>query len=66
MKKFKRAILLLIGSVLMMLSVPFTASAATVDTAATGDGRIYLALGVFVVAIVVVILMLVTNKKPKD
>ncbi len=66
MKRFKKAILMLIGSVLTILSVPFTASAAAIDTAATGDGRIYLALGILVVAIVVVILMLVLSKKTKD
>ena len=59
MKSLKKAILMIIGSVLTMLSIPFTASASAIDTAATGDGRIYLALGVLVVAIVVVILMLV-------
>lgn len=66
MKGFKKAILMLISSVLTVLSVPFTASAATVDTAATGDGRIYIALGVLVIAIVVVILMLVLNKGSKE
>ncbi len=43
-------------------------SAVTADTtvAATGDGRTYLAIGVFVVALVVVILMVVLKKKPKN
>ena len=66
MKSFKKALLMLIGFVLTILLVPFTASAASVDTAATGDGRIYIALGVLVVAIIVVILMLVLNKGSKE
>lgn len=65
MKSFTKTMLMLIGSVLTVLSTPFAASAAAVDTAATGDGRIYIALGVLVIAIVVVILMLVLNKGSK-
>lgn len=45
-----------------------SASTVTADTtaAATGDGRTYAAIGVFAVALVVVILMVVLKKKPKD
>ena len=54
---------MIIGSVITMLALPLNVSAAAVDTAATGDGRIYIALGVLAVAIFIVILMLVLSKK---
>ncbi len=43
-----------------------TVTPAAADTAATGDGRIYLAVGVLVVAIVVAVLMIVFKKKEND
>ena len=41
-------------------------SAVTTDTSATGDGRIYMAVGVLAAAVIVAVLMIVFKKKDND
>ncbi len=65
MKKMKKMIAGFIFSVIMAVVFSAAAYAETNDVSAvvTGDGRIYLALGVLAGAVVVVVLMLLLKKK---
>lgn len=65
MKKFTKDFFLIICSVVSLIAMPLSASAAETDAAATGDGRIFLAVGILAAAVVVVVVMLVLSKKTK-
>ena len=68
MKKITYVLTSVLTAVVLMCG--FTASAAafggTADALPTGDGRIYTAVGVLAVAIIVVVLMIVFRKKDGD
>ena len=66
MKKLIKDYFLIFCSVVAIIAMPLYASAAENDAAdATGDGRIFLAVGILAAAIVVVVVMLVLSKKTK-
>jgi len=65
MKKFVKDFLLILSFAVSMVAMSLSASAEETGAVATGDGRIFLAVGVLAAAIVVVVVMLILSKKTK-
>ncbi len=63
MKRFIKNILMLLSFIIAVMIIPLQAYAAESGVVNTGDGRIYLAVGVLIAAIIVAVIMVLLKKK---